>query len=163
QRTQRHREAPTDLVDAGAHAVITLAPHGLGVGPAGGDIDGDEGGEGEAFSTLAAMADEIGLETGGGNDLPLAEGADGARGGEGGGEGGMAGAGGGEAMGMVSPMRAQETINRRGANAQEGRAQGGRDLEYLVALEGLDEGGQERGEAFAAEIVAGFPDAVQER
>src|SRR5262249_18013938 len=113
----------------------------------------------EAFSTLAAMADEIGLETAGANVLPLAEGADGDLGRE----GGMAGAGGGEAMGMVSPMRAQETINRRGANAQEGRAQGGRDLEYLVVLEGLDEGGQERGEAFAAEIVAGFPDAVQER
>ncbi len=145
------------MVDRGADPVVALAPEGLALGPAGGDVDGHEGRQVEARGGLATVGHEIGLEGPRLDVLPVAEGAEGDLRGE----RGMAGAGGREAAGGAAAVRAEETVDRGGAEPQERRAQGSRDLKGAVALEGVHEGGEEGREAFAAEVVAGLPHLVQ--
>jgi len=155
---QGHGQALADEVHAGADALVAFAPDGVAFRPAGGDIDGDQRGQEEAGDSLAAMADEIGLEAARPDALPLAEGADGDLRGE----GGMPGPRDGEAAGMATPIGTQEPIDGGGADAQERGAQRWGDLQDAMAFEGLDQGRQERREAFATEIVARFPDGPQE-
>lgn len=147
-----------DEAHRGADALVVHAADGLELGPAGSDIDGDERGQVEARGALPAMADEIGLEAARVGRAPFAEGPHGDLGGE----GGVTRAGGGEATRVAPTIGAQEPVDRRGADAQEYRAQRWGDLEDVMPLEGLDERGQEGRQPFAAEVVARFPHGPQE-
>ena len=64
-------------MDGPADALLALAPDGLQLDPARGDIDGAEGAEVEALGAAAAVGDQIDLEEPGPGIVPLGEGANG--------------------------------------------------------------------------------------
>jgi len=84
---ERDREEGADAVDRGADALLASALDGLALGPAGGDIDGDQGGEEEAIGVVSTVGDQVGLEGAGPDVRPVAKGADGDLGAQGGGSG----------------------------------------------------------------------------
>src|SRR3989449_1016736 len=69
---QREGEPGAEVLQPIADMVIVQPPQGLQFGPAGGHVDGDEGGEVKARGGLAAMQDEIPLDRPRGDAGPLA-------------------------------------------------------------------------------------------
>jgi hypothetical protein len=62
-------------MDGPAHAGLALAPDGLQLDPARGDIDGAEGTKVEALGAAVAVGDQVDLEEPGPGTVPLGEGA----------------------------------------------------------------------------------------
>jgi hypothetical protein len=141
-------------VHGGAHTLVALAPHGLQLGPAGGDVEGEERGEEEAVGAFPAVREQIGLQVAGGHLGPLTDGPQR----ELGPQGGEAGAGRRDAVAPVLPAHgAQEPIDGGGTDPQEGGALLCGERRLVVALQGRDQFRQKGRQALGAQIVAGFP------
>ncbi len=74
---ERHGEGFADTVHGTADALLALAPHGLQLGPAGRDVDGEERGEKEAVRAGPAVREQVRLHVARLHVGPLAEGAHG--------------------------------------------------------------------------------------
>jgi hypothetical protein len=136
---QGHRQGLAGQVHGAAHALVALAPHGLQLGPAGGDVDGEERGEVEAVCAFPAVGEQIRLQLAGEHIGPLPEGAQRDLGPQ----GGEARAGRREAVAPVLPAHgAQKPIDGRGTDPQEGGALLSRERHLVVPLQGLDQSGR---------------------
>src|SRR5262249_16008295 len=69
---QGERQACPHEMDGGADALLVQPPERLELGPAGGDVHGDEAGQIEPVGALATVQDEIALEGAGGDAVPVA-------------------------------------------------------------------------------------------
>src|SRR5437660_1150185 len=77
QPAQGNGQATADLMQRRLDACVALAPDGLQLDPARGDVDRAQGMQEEAAAVLATMRDEIDLEKAWPGVVPLGEGADG--------------------------------------------------------------------------------------
>ena len=148
-----------DVMHGRADALLPQAPHRLQLGPAGGDIHGNRGGEVEAVGTVAVVQHQIGLEGPRRHVPPLAKGADGHL---------RLERGGGSARPVHRPparqaVRLQQSIDGGRAQGLQSRAELWPDLELPVPLQGAEEIGQQGRQELAAEPIAQLPERDPDR
>jgi hypothetical protein len=155
---QREGQASSQDLEPAGHALLMHPRERLQFGPRRRNVDRDESRAVPAGGGLTAMQHEIALQGAGADAAPFAPHPDGHL---------LADRrqGGGDAPrdGRPPPaQRAEQAIQGRGTRAQQGRADGLGDDEGVVCLQGREQCGQDGREQLAGEIIARFPDALQD-
>src|SRR5215831_13466034 len=153
------REPPPDLMEGGGHTAMALPPQRLELDPAGGDIDGAERVQEEAGRALAAVRDEIDLEKARRGVIPLGESAERDLGFEPGPGPGEAGA----PAGLGPAGRRQQALQGADAGLPEQGRGWRRHPELAAGGEALQQLGDERLQAFGADLAGRLPEDLRRR
>jgi hypothetical protein len=155
---QGEGQALGEVLDGSRHALVVQVEEGLQLRPARGHVDGDERGAVAARRGLATVQHQIALQGARRDAGPLAPGPHGHLGAQGG-QGGREPAG----LPRATPTQGpQQPVQRGRARAGERGAYRRRDPHAVMRGQRGEQGGQDRPQQLARELIAGQPRALEE-